>query len=80
MLSGDDSIYTQIERSAMKDKIEILVVDDDATHRLMLRAVLTDEGYKVTEAQDGAEAVEKIKQTFFDIILMDVRMKFLNVQ
>lgn len=62
----------------MKDKIEILVVDDDATHRLMLRAVLSDEGYEVTEAQDGAEAVEMLKQTFFDLVLMDVRMKVLG--
>ncbi|MBD3308875.1 response regulator [candidate division KSB3 bacterium] len=52
----------------------ILVVDDDAAHRLMLQAVLTDEGYEVAEADDGATAVAAVKAAFYDLILMDVRM------
>ena len=53
---------------------KILVVDDDTTHRMMLRAVLTDEGYAVAEADDGTTAVEAVQGEFFDLILMDVRM------
>lgn len=53
---------------------KILVVDDDAAHRLMLRAILTDEGYAVAEADDGATAVQAVRKAFYDLILMDVRM------
>jgi len=37
----------------MKVKARILVVDDEESHRVMLRAVLQDEGYEVAEAADG---------------------------
>ena len=53
---------------------KILVVDDDTAHRMMLRAVLTDEGYAVAEADDGITAIEAVQGEFFDLILMDVRM------
>ena len=53
---------------------KLLVVDDDMAHRLMLRAVLTDEGYAVTEADDGVTAVKAVQDALFDLILMDVRM------
>jgi two-component system response regulator HydG len=53
---------------------KILVVDDDTAHRMMLRAVLSDEGYTVAEADDGMTAVQAVQQEFYDLILMDVRM------
>jgi two-component system response regulator HydG len=52
----------------------ILVVDDDGAHRTMLRTLIGGWGYDITEADDGAAAIEKVKQTSFDLILMDVRM------
>ncbi len=55
-------------------KPEILVVDDDAAHRRMLSAVLTDEGYEVSHAVDGQQAVDAVREKFFDLILMDIRM------
>jgi two-component system response regulator HydG len=58
----------------MPDKIKILVVDDEASHRTMLRAVLTAEGYAVSEAADGADALRVVEQEAFDLILMDLRM------
>jgi len=53
---------------------KILVVDDDTAHRMMLHAVLADEGYTVAEADDGTTAVKAVQQEFYDLILMDVRM------
>lgn len=53
---------------------KILVVDDDATHRLMLEAVLESEGYEVYQADDGETAVDAVKKEFYDFILMDIRM------
>ena len=58
----------------MKEKPAILIVDDEASHRLMLRAVLREDGYAVTEAADGAEAVAAVAKEVFDVILLDIRM------
>ncbi|WP_027191445.1 sigma-54-dependent transcriptional regulator [Fundidesulfovibrio putealis] len=52
----------------------LLVVDDDPGHRTMLRTVLKDWGYGVEEAENGEKAVELVRGTPFDLILMDVRM------
>ncbi len=58
----------------MREKARILVVDDEESHRVMLRAVLQDTGYEVAEAADGPEAVRAVEQEPFDLILLDVRM------
>ena len=54
---------------------KILVVDDDASHRTMLRAVLSSEGYQVQEADDGDTACSALEKDLFDLVLMDLRMK-----
>ncbi|MBW2194833.1 MAG: sigma-54-dependent Fis family transcriptional regulator [Deltaproteobacteria bacterium] len=58
----------------LKTTRSILVVDDDSGHRAMLRAVLGGWGYAVKEANDGAQAIDKVHQSSYDLILMDVRM------
>ena len=59
----------------MSDRKKILIVDDDASHRLMLKAFLTDAGYQVYEAGDGQEAIEMVNEQFFDLIMLDLKMK-----
>ena len=58
----------------MDEKRRILVVDDEESHRIMLRAVLGAEGYAVAEASDGTEAVTAVEREAFDVILLDIRM------
>lgn len=58
----------------MKDKISVLVVDDDSGHRTMLRTLLSNWGYDIHEADDGSTAVEKVKSRTYDLILMDNKM------
>ncbi len=58
----------------MTIQLKILVVDDDAAHRLMLKTVLADEGYDITEAEDGMVAVAAVEGQFYDLILMDLKM------
>jgi two-component system response regulator HydG len=58
----------------MSEKPRILVVDDEESHRIMLRTVLKAEGYQVAEAADGTEAVRAVEQEPFDLILLDIRM------
>ncbi len=62
----------------MSNPKRILVVDDDETHRLMLRATLESEGYTIHEADDGMTAVEAVKKEFYDLILMDIRMAHMS--
>jgi two-component system response regulator HydG len=62
----------------MSEKSRILVVDDEESHRIMLRAVLKEEGYDVSEASDGAEAVKAVEQEPFDLILLDIRMRTMD--
>jgi two-component system response regulator HydG len=52
----------------------VLIVDDEQSHRLMLRAHLEREGFQIVEAADGHEAVGLVNERPFDLILMDIRM------
>jgi two-component system response regulator HydG len=58
----------------MKNGLGILIVDDDLAHRVMLKKLLGGWGYSVTEADDGAVAIEEVRRRSFDLILMDIRM------
>ncbi len=58
----------------MKQKIDILIVDDDPAHRMMLKKLIGGWGYSVFEADDGAGAIEEVRRRPFDLILMDIRM------
>jgi twitching motility two-component system response regulator PilH len=53
---------------------KILVVDDSITEREMMKKSLEEEGYSVTAAKDGEEALEILKKEKFDCILLDVIM------
>ena len=55
-------------------KTNLLVVDDDPGHLEMLRAMLSVWGHRVETAEDGEEAVDKVKRHPFDLVLTDVRM------
>ncbi len=56
----------------------ILVVDDEQKIRAVIRKYAEFEGYQVTEAEDGMQAVELCKQENFDIIILDVMMPELD--
>src|SRR6516162_4581221 len=52
----------------------VLVVDDDASQRLMARYVLERDGYAVEEAADGRQALEVCAERQPNIILLDAVM------
>lgn len=56
----------------------LLVVDDEARIRDLIRKYATFEGYDVEEAQNGMEAVEKCRRKNYDLIIMDVMMPELD--
>ena len=57
---------------------KILVVDDEPSQRQMLKANLSLDGYQVFEAGDGSEAIARVSNEFFDLILMDNRMSHVD--
>ena len=53
----------------------ILVVDDAAFMRMMIKDILTKNGYNVAgEAENGAKALEKYNEVKPDLVLMDITM------
>ncbi len=57
---------------------DILVVDDGAENRDLVRLVLEDEGLRVQTASNGVEALEQVALSNFAVILMDVQMPVLD--
>ncbi len=58
----------------METNANILVVDDDADTRELLREVLSEEGYRVNTSGSGEEATEIGQREFFDVIISDMRL------
>jgi len=52
----------------------ILIVDDMLTLRQPARFILEREGYRIEEAGDGQEALQKIAQSYPDLVLLDLMM------
>jgi len=52
----------------------ILVVDDEASIRRTLREILEYEDYEVDETEDGSSALEALRSTQYDLVLLDVKM------
>ena len=59
-------------------KARILVVDDEANARRALRTILDEEGFEVSEAADGQEALEILRERGADVVLADIRMPRLD--
>ena len=53
----------------------LLLVDDDAAHRTMLKAHLSGEGYEIVEADDGDVAIHLAREREIDLVLLDLKMK-----
>lgn len=62
----------------MKENCSLIVVDDDEILLDMLKNGLSLQGYHVTAVKRGVEALEIIKKNFFDLMIVDVRLKDMN--
>jgi len=56
----------------------VLVADDDKETRLYLRALMQSWGCKVSEAQDGQEAIDMVSRECPDLVLLDLNMPKVN--
>lgn len=73
---GTINVYDQkkLEMKKAPKVHSILVVDDSHTTRHIEQIILEAEGYKVSTACDGIEALEKMKMYNFDLVISDVKM------
>jgi signal transduction histidine kinase len=55
-------------------KEQILIIEDDAAFRKTLTTLLKKEGYSITGASDGFQAIELAKKSLFELIIADVRL------
>ena len=53
----------------------ILVVDDEPNICMLYTDELTEEGYEVLTASNTAEAVTKLQQSEFDLVVLDIKLK-----
>ena len=54
--------------------LDILVAEDNLSNQMLIRAILTKLGHKITLANNGLEAVKQLELHAFDLILMDMQM------
>ena len=56
----------------------VLIVDDDAQNIYLLQSILSGNGYTVTTAANGAEALEKARAELPDMIVADILMPVMD--
>ena len=59
-------------------KVSVLVVEDERDQREILEKWLRDSGYETMSARDGLEAMERVQQQVFDVIVLDLKLPGLN--
>lgn len=64
----------QIENGLFDLQPHVLVVDDNSVNRKVASAILENSGCKVDLAESGKKAIQKVKKTKYDLILMDIQM------
>ena len=65
-------------RGDVRPQPRVLVVDNESSIRFVLRELMEREGYAVEEAADGDIAVDLVRQSEFDVAVMDIRMPRLD--
>lgn len=72
-INSEIVIHDKLQKS-----LNILLVDDSADNRTLIKEFLRNTSHKITEVENGELAVAQFKMSKFDIILMDIQMPVLD--
>lgn len=61
-----------------REKLNLLIVDDDENTRTLLKEIFLDENFTIFEAENGEKAVKITKNNKIDFIFMDINMPIMN--
>ena len=75
---ADAESSVSIEREMEFKDVKILVVEDIALNQLLMKTLLEDFGFEMEVAGNGKLALEKLRTTRYDIVLMDLQMPVMN--
>ena|SRR5919198_2909231 len=70
--------YEQVLHSQEKRKKRILLVDDEPDICMVYQIVLEDAGYECISYTDSVKALKEFRPTYYDLILLDIKMPVLN--
>jgi chemosensory pili system protein ChpA (sensor histidine kinase/response regulator) len=69
---------THPDRELMEKPLDIMVVDDSVSIRQVVSRLMEDQGWKVKTAKDGIDALEKLRESRPDLIVLDIEMPRMN--
>ena len=67
-----DTLDDWLDSQSRRTRGVVLIVDDDARVRDVLRDIIAEQGHQVVSAESGLRAIEAIQQQHFDLILLDL--------
>jgi len=77
-MAPEEARGQELEGSQCGDTPRVLIVDDEEIMREFLREVLADQGYTIDLACSGREAVEKLEQEQYELVITDIVMPELD--
>ena len=69
---------TELDSELKRHVVDVLVVDDNDDNRLLVRTYLANEGYAIREAANGERALDLVRESMPDVVLLDVQMPGLS--
>jgi two-component system sensor histidine kinase/response regulator len=78
MVTRTRSVEGTTSTQTPKGRVDVLIVDDDATKRFALRTILAPLDENVVEASSGADALRQLLRNEFAVVLLDVRMPIMD--
>lgn len=77
--TNTDDLHPKLSNEfAKKYPLQILIAEDNKVNQTVISMIMKKLGYEVVIVPDGAQAVEKIRSSLFDVVLMDVQMPVMD--